>query len=499
MQKISVDQLIQITRGSLLKQGKTRHAIRAVSTDTRHIEPESLFIALTGAKFDGHDYIEQAIEKGAGAVCASDETKVPKGDFTVILVKDTLLAYQAIAAEMRKRQGYTVVGVTGSVGKTSTRAMIASALSLGRTVYQTKANYNNEIGLPKTLLETPDDADVCIVEMAMRGLGQIRQLTKIAKPDIAVITNIGFSHIEILGSQENILKAKTEILEGLPEDGLFLFNANDPNLCAFGNGIADEIRTAAVMVGEDIPVAAEFTVRGYDLVQTADHVAFKVEIKSFQGFPVILENVVIPVPGAHNVTNALIGIAVAVELDLNLQDVISGLAGYQAIGNRQRVLVDQNITIIDDTYNAGPESMCAAIAMLSDIAGGRRKIAVLGGMLELGDYAPAEHEKVGRACFEQHIDKVFVCGPDAKSVRIGMEKALLEDGQKPGEKPQAMDDLPRIRLFETRDELAAALLNEVLDQDVILVKGSRSFEMEKVTKALQEWSLAETGSHPPIK
>jgi len=487
MRKIRIEQLIKITKGSLLHQGKKAQCICAVSTDTRQIEPGSLFIALTGEKFDGHDYIAQAVEKGACAVCASDETKVPKGDYTAILVKDTLEAYQSIAAFMREDQGYTVVGVTGSVGKTSTRAMIAAAISSETSVHQTKANYNNEIGLPKTLLETPEDAKVCIVEMGMRGLGEIRKLTKIAKPDIAVITNIGFSHIERLGSQDEILKAKTEIVEGLAENGLLIFNANDPNLLQYGNQAAPRIRTAAVMVGEEIPVRAEFTVRGYDLKQTADSVAFQVEIKSFQGIPVVLNDVVLPVPGAHNVANALIGIAVAVELELNLQNVITGLSDYQAVGNRQRVLVHQNVTIIDDTYNAGPESMCAAIAMLSDVAGNRRKIAVLGGMLELGEYASAAHEKIGEACVRYKIDQVFVCGPESKSVRTGMEKALQADEKPQDEKPQDSSIIsPQIHVFATRDELAGAIIKEVRKHDVLLVKGSRAFEMEKVTQILLE-------------
>ena len=487
MKKTSMDKILTITQGSLLKQGTDTRKITGVSTDTRQITPGSLFIALVGEKMDGHDFILDAIEKGATAVCISDETKITAGDYTAILVNDTLEAYQAIAAQWRKEQGFTVVGVTGSVGKTSTRTMIAAALSKEISVHQTKANFNNDVGLPKTLLETPEGTDVCIVEMAMRGLGEIRRLTQIAKPDVAVITNIGFSHMERLGSQDQIFKAKIEIVEGLQKDGLLILNANDPFLVSYAEKISWHIRTAAVMVGDEVPVEAEFTVRGYDLRQTAENVTFQVEIRSFQGVPVTLKDVVIPVPGTHNVMNALIGIAVAVEMDLNLQNVINGLSGYQAVGNRQRILRHKECTIIDDTYNAGPESMRAAIAMLSDIAGDRRRIAALGGMLELGKHTAVAHEDIGRACVERRIDKVFLLGEYAVNVRDGIEKALKEEEvgrslQPESERAAAFSLKPL--LFETQEALISALLREVKENDVILVKGSRMYEMEKVVQAL---------------
>jgi UDP-N-acetylmuramoyl-tripeptide--D-alanyl-D-alanine ligase len=487
MEKTSIDKILSITQGSLLKQGTNTRKVAGISTDTRQITPGSLFIALVGEKMDGHDFIADAVEKGATAVCVSDETKITQGDYTAILVNDTLEAYQAIAAHRRKEQEFTVVGVTGSVGKTSTRTMIAAALSKELSVHQTAANFNNDVGLPKTLLETPAGTDVCIVEMAMRGLGEIRRLTQIAKPDIAVITNIGFSHMERLGSQNQIFKAKIEIVEGLHKDGLLILNANDPFLTSYAEKISWHIRTAAVMVGEKVPVEAEFIVRGYDLRQTAENVTFDVEIGSFQGVPVTLKDVVIPVPGTHNVMNALIGIAVAVEMDLNLQNVISGLSCYQAVGNRQRILRHRDMTIIDDTYNAGPESMRAAIAMLSDIAGEKRRIAVLGGMLELGKHTANAHENIGKACVEYRIDKVFLLGEYAADVRKGIEKALEEE-----EITRSVQESPDCTsafslqplLYDTQEELITALLHEVKKNDVILVKGSRMYEMEKVVQAL---------------
>lgn len=474
MIKMNVNRIITITKGTLVRHGNKVPPVLLVSTDTREIVPGAMFIALTGKKYDGHDFLSQALEQGARVVCISDDTKLVDGDYTAILVPDTLKAYQAIAAAFREEAGFTVVGVTGSVGKTSTREMIAAALSGGMKVHQTRENFNNEIGLPKTLLETPDDADACVVEMGMRGPGEIRELTMIARPDIAVITNIGISHIERLGNQDEIFKAKTEIVEGLKTDGLLIVNGNDPYLSMYCNRVSHQYRTAAVILENEIPINADFVVRGFHLQQTAESVTFQVEIKSYLGIPVLLDSVTIPVPGAHNVINALIGIAVAVEMGMNLQDVVKGLTSYKSIGNRQRILTHRNMTIIDDSYNAGLESVRSALAMLSDIAGKNRKIAVLGGMLELGDYTAYAHEEIGKTCVAQKIDLVFACGEEAKSIQDGVNQALMES------------EVSNIRVFHfnTRDELIPELCKTVQKDDVILIKGSRAFGMEKVTEAL---------------
>ncbi|MHB1484660.1 MAG: UDP-N-acetylmuramoyl-tripeptide--D-alanyl-D-alanine ligase [Saccharofermentanales bacterium] len=480
MYKMSLKQIIRITEGTLVRKGSYHRPVRAVSTDSREIVPGSLFIALKGPNFDGHDYITQAILKGACAVCVSDPAKLPDGDYTAISVEDTLKAYQSIAKAVREEQGFIVVGVTGSVGKTSTREMIAAAISPGIGTYQTRENFNNEIGLPKTLIETPDDAQVCITEMGMRAKGEIRELTLIARPDIAIITNIGIAHIGRLGSRDEIFSAKTEILDGLKEDGLVILNINDKYLYDYCTAISPELRTCAVYTGEEIPIEAEFTVRGYDIVQTPLSVSFQVVIKSYMGIPVVLKDVTITIPGAHNVMNALIGIAVATELDLKLSDVVKGISKYESTGNRQKIITHGSFTIIDDTYNAGPESMISAIKMLKDIADGRRKIAVLGGMLELGDYSPLAHEEVGRECVLQEIDVVFALGRDAGSVKKGIDDALFG---------QSGDHCISFYTSGSRDELTDELIQITQAGDVILIKGSRGYEMEKVTQALLEMDV----------
>jgi len=523
MQKMKISEIVKITGGTLLKKGQNAGAanknadkdtqyenpsnepheyvfnkdntkkgdfkINSISTDTRKIVPGSLFVALCGKNFNGHDFIEQAVQNGASAVCISDETKLLPGDYVAILVEDTLKAYQDIAMAVRGEMGYPVVCVTGSVGKTSTRQMIAAALSLGLKVHGTKENFNNEIGLPQTLLEAPDDTQVCIAEMGMRGVGEIRELTLIAKPDIAVITNIGIAHIERLGSLDEILKAKTEIVEGLKEGGLLVLNANDLYLSAYCDQVSTQYRIALVSVECDISNNAEFMVRGYNLRQTSASVTFDVEIKSFKGIPVVLDDLVIPVPGAHNVTNALIGIAVAVELDMNLLDVIHGLAKYQAVGNRQRIISHQTLTIIDDSYNAGLESTLAAITMLSDIACGRRKIAVLGDMLELGKFSAYAHQTIGEACVEKKIDVVFACGQEVKNIQNGIDAAIVRRNKNTIPVDENEDEeysSTQFHYFETREELTAQLCKFILPDDVILIKGSRALAMENVTKAIEE-------------
>lgn len=483
MLKIQIDEIVKITNGILLRQGEASRYVLDVSTDTRCIPVDSLFVALGGKNFDGHDYLAEAVEKGACAVCISDSGKLVPGDYSAILVEDTLKAYQTIASAMREKQGYKVIGVTGSVGKTSTREMITASIAGELRTYQTKENFNNEIGLPRTLLETPENTQVCVVEMGMRGAGEIRELALIARPDIAVITNIGIAHIERLGSQDRIFKAKTEIVDGLKDGGLLVLNANDPYLVDYCNQMASQIRIAMVSVNEEIISKPEFSIRAFHLRQTSDSVVFDIEVNPFRDNRIVIEKVMIPVPGVHNVSNALIGIAAAMELGINLTDAIEGLSNYRPVGNRQRIIHHGTWTIIDDSYNAGLESMQAAIVMLSGMAGAGRKIAVLGGMLELGDYSSLAHTRIGEICFQERIDRIYACGKDAEYIRKGLE------GSSNVQKIDASDSkshskVPQIQIFETREELTSALIAEIEAYDILLVKGSRGFEMEKVTQTL---------------
>lgn len=471
MKEYSPSEIAEITNGAIVRQGTDGLPVRRVVTDSRNIASGDLFVALTGEKYNGHDFVADAIAGGCKMICVRDSGKLPEGDYTVVLVDDTLNAYQKIAARARQDSTYKVIAVTGSVGKTSTREFIASALSEGAVVHKTSQNFNNEIGLPKTLIETPDNADFCVVELAMRAEGQIRELTLIARPDIAVITNIGLAHVGILGSREAIFRAKTEIVEGLKPGGLVVLNCDDPMLRRYAGKISGKYNTAVVYTGvmkDDLN--ASVIVRGYDIRSGADHTLFSAEVY-LNGRSFSMNDLRIPAPGAHNASNALLGIAAAVWSGADPDGIRKGFGTYLAVGNRQRIINRNGITIIDDTYNAGPESMKAAINLLVSGNNKHRKIAVLGGMLELGDHSRKAHNDIGKFCAEKSIDLIFVQTPEGQWYKDGF---LTADHSAEAS----------IRLFSCRDELINDLENELCSGDKVLIKGSRGFKMEEITARL---------------
>ncbi len=473
MNRYLISDLAKITGGRVVRRTGPAASVRGVVTDSREAVPGTLFVALRGETFDGHDFIAEALSRGCRAVCASKANKLPEGRYSAILVPDTLSAYQKIAGAYRAGRGFRVIGVTGSVGKTSTREFIAAALSRERRIFRTDRNNNNEIGLPKTLLETPPDCGICVVEMGMRAQGEIRALTLIARPDIAVITNIGYAHIEFLGSKENILKAKAEIIEGLKPDGLLILNTDDTMLRDLGEELAEEYRVAEVCTGEPSIRGACFSVRAMNIERGIGKTSFDAVISAWKAAPVVIRHIDIPVPGRHNVLNALFGIAAGVEEDVSLAGMLRGLASYESVGNRQRVIECGGVTVIDDSYNAGPESMLAAIAMLRDSAAGRRKIAVLGGMLELGAFSGPAHVKVGKMCADNGIDLVYCAAAEAKWYREGILSS---------EAAQGTVLLP----FASPEEMTKGLIGELRDNDIVLIKGSRKFRMEKIADAIAD-------------
>ena len=413
--------------------------------DTRKIEPGQLFIALKAAR-DGHDFVPMALEKGAAAVLCEH----CDGDYPAIVVPDTRRALGDIARQERKRLGMKVVGVTGSVGKSTTKEMIAAVLSGSYRVSKTPANFNNDIGMPMSILGMADGTEVAVVEMGMNHFREIAYLSSIARPDVAVIVNIGTMHIEHLGSQEGILQAKLEIMEGMREDGRIVLNGDDALLW----GQRKAIPLNATYFGVENGVCA---IRGSRIEETEGLLRFWITCGNLT-FPVELE-----LEGRHYVSDALAAVAVGMEMGVNPSKIQESLSQFQNMAGRQEIFQARDCTIIKDCYNAGPESMAAALNVLGNRTG--RRIAVLGDMLELGVCTQAEHYRIGRIAAEK-ADIILAYGPNGGRVIDG----ALTGGV----------SVSKARAFETREELASALDRMAKPGDVILVKGSRGMHMELV-------------------
>jgi UDP-N-acetylmuramoyl-tripeptide--D-alanyl-D-alanine ligase len=383
---------------------------------------------------------------------------------------------QAIAAGYRRSLSAPVVAITGSVGKTTTRQMVSACLQSTLQVHQTAGNLNNEIGLPQTLLQAEPEDQAIVLEMGMRGPGEIALLSQIARPDIGLITGIGWSHIGRLGSQSAILSAKSEILTGMRPDQLLILNGDDPLLLGLGRSLAGRQRLAYVSAGDD-PVAetllasagGEFVLRASSIQTTATDVSFDA-VSHVPGLAPKAIPVHLPFPGRHHVRNALFGLAVAHALGIASEQAAAGAAACQNSGNRQHLIQVGSITLMDDTYNAAPESMQAALETLAGLAGtARRKLAAIGCMLELGDYAPEAHRQVGELVARLGYELLLVIGPQAED---------LLDGAR-----SVRPDLPSC-VCSDLDDMTRRLLATLQPGDHLLVKGSRAFAMEQVSSEI---------------
>ena len=415
------------------------------SNDTRKIEPGQLFIAQQGAR-DGHDFIPMALEKGAAAVLCSRKV----GDYPSIIVDDTRKALGDIARGERNRIGMKVVGVTGSVGKSTTKEMIAAVLSKTYRVSKTPANHNNDIGMPMAVLGMSEDTQVAVLEMGMNHFREIAYLASIAKPDVAVITNIGTMHIEHLGSQQGILQAKLEILEGMKEGGKVILNGDDSLLWNLHR--RDDLQIT--YCGVQNP---ECDYLGSDIVEMPGMLCFNVKCGHLT-FPIELS-----LEGIHYVSDALTAIGVGVEMGMNPSKIQEALSQFQNMAGRQEIFEAKGCTIIKDCYNAGPESMAAALNVLGNKPG--RHVAVLGDMLELGVCTQAEHYRVGRIAAEK-ADLILAYGPNSSRIVNGAITGGVSDS--------------KAKAFENREEIVAAMKRMIKPGDVILVKGSRGMRMELI-------------------
>lgn len=458
--------------------------LTSVSTDTRTLKPGALFVPLSGPNFNGHDYLAAAVRGGAAAALVQEpEAAVRAGvDVPVLVVADTLRAYEQLAAWYRNVLDARVIGVTGSVGKTGTRDMIHAALGRALPVDSTKANLNNQIGLSQTILSTPADRAVLVAELGTDGPGQMAELARIAQPDIAVITMIGLSHVEHFGSADGIAAEKTAVVDGLKPGGVLLLNGDDAHLSERAAGLASRHRVGMVCVRETRPDDAVWSgvrmiYRASGVRETADGVSFDVNVCEPGAPDVCLGRVDLTVHGRHQVYNALFGLCCAALCGVGFEQAALGLRDYQPTGNRQRI-IECGVTLINDTYNASAESVRAGLELMAGLAGSeRRKVVALAGINELGDFSESVHRIIGADAAAARPDLMYCLGPEAPAVVAGFRAAAA-----PVFDPAAAR-LPVI--CADRKTLIRELLAGIRPGDVVYVKGSRSYRMELVCEAVQ--------------
>ena len=452
---LGLNEIAQITNGELFYSSS--QTIKNISLDSREIREGTLFIAIKGERFDGHDYIGKAFDDGAACILAERIPYKVKGN--VILVDSTLAALASIARYYREKVNPLTIAVTGSVGKTTTKQFVYAVLNKKYKTHRTEMNYNNEIGLPLTILKMKKDVEALVVEIGMYFKGEISNLSKTASPDIGIITNIGTSHIENLGSREGIRDAKMEITDGIRPGGKLILNGDEPLLC----GVKDAIYVG--IENENVDYKAE------NITQDFSGITF--DIRHPDG---VCKQVRINVLGMHNVLNATLAYATGKIAGMRDDDIVSGLLEFENVAMRQNIYEFANKTFIEDCYNASPESMKAALEVLQTTAkthGGKR-IAVLGNMLELGAFSKELHEEVGKVVVNANVDTLYCFGIDAGFIGQGAAKAGM-----PAENIILIPDI------STETELGSALKNNLQPGDNVLFKASRGVKLERVIEYLK--------------
>lgn len=443
-----------------------------VVIDNRLIEKDYLFIAIKGNRVDGHSFIPAAFEAGALAALSEHELENPAGPY--ILVESCEAAMKKIAKFYRQSLDIKVVGITGSVGKTSTKEMIASVLSQKYHVLKTEGNFNNEIGLPLTIFRIRDEHEVAVLEMGISDFGEMHRLAEMANPDVCVITNIGLCHLENLIDRDGILKAKTECLEHMRPNGAAILNGDDDKLCTKTEvngrktifyGMMQKPLTIETEEGQKELARKDVYAEGVELIGLDGSKAV-IHVNIDQSAAVALP-VTIPIAGEHNIYNAMAAAAVGVELGLSEAEIVCGIEAVQTIGGRSNLIHRNGRTIIDDCYNANPVSMKASIDVLSKAEG--RKIAVLGDMGELGADEKVLHFSVGEHFAGKGIDMLFVTGELSTEIVSGVV---------------LVSPATEVHYFGTREALIEALKEESREGDTILVKASHFMNFQEIVKAL---------------
>ncbi len=456
--ELTVKKIVEICKGELLCGDETI-VCKSFTKDTRTIQEGDVYIGIKGAKFDGNSFYEEAFRKGA-SVCILEKNSFKensKGDKTIILVENTLEALKDLAIFKRENSSAYFVGVTGSVGKTSTRDMIYSVVNEKFKSLKTEGNYNNNIGLPFTLLRLENEA-AAVIEMGMNALGEIDYLSRILKPHIGVITNVGTAHIGELGSRENILKAKLEIRNGMDDKGILVLNNDNDLLHAY----YEEHKENIVTIG--IQNESDFLATDIDLLENSS--TFHVQ---YQGKTVSIS---CPVPGISFVYNSLVAFAVGTLLKMDVDDIKKGIANFALTKNRLEIFTNQKgITVINDSYNASVDSMKSSIEILKNRSE-KRKIAVLGTMLELGEFSKELHEEVGKYVRECNIDVLVTVGEEAKYIAKEAKEKKMDES--------------KIFTFQNNEEAILFLKEFLHSGDVVLVKASNGLHFIEIVESLKD-------------
>ncbi len=447
MEKLNLSEVIRACNGSFGYPADIE--ISDISTDTRTIKKNSLFIALKGERFDGHDFAAKAMELGAAAVVTERNVEGAR----CLIVDSTAQALLDIAGYYRDKFNIPVVGVTGSVGKTTTKDMIALVVSQKYSTLKTQGNLNNEIGMPKTLFGLDDSHEAAVIEMGMSHKGEISRMSMCCKPDVCVITNIGVSHIENLGSQENILKAKMEILDGAKYDAPLVL-CRDDKLLARAEIYSDRKVYYYSVSKKDCDVYASG-------IKTSENgIDFTVNYKRGR-IPARISCL-----GEHNVKNALAAFCVGLALDISPEDIVKGIGLFKPEGMRQNVRTVNGVTYIMDCYNAAPDSMKASLSVLAQTECKGKRYCVLGDMLELGKNAAKYHKTVGEYVPSSKADELLCFGENS---------AYYIEGAK-----DKGFDVQNAQRFDTREALADYLMDRITEGDAVLFKGSRGMKLEEV-------------------
>ncbi len=455
MKNMSFENIAHATGGQLFcaDEKKAMQEITGVVIDNRKVQPGNLFIPIVGQKVDGHQFIPAAF--AAGAALTLSQQKIQQQDIPYILVKDTQQALKDLASFYRRQLTIPVIGIIGSVGKTSTKEMVSNVLEQKYRVLKTQGNLNNEIGMPLTLCEIREEHQVAVIEMGISDFEEMHRLGEIARPDMVIMTNIGICHLENLIDRDGVLRAKTEVLEHLAPGACVIINGDDDKLSTIQSANGAKILRYGCH-GQEV-AATDIQNLGLEGMSAC----FVTSLGKFQA--------TIPIPGSHNVYNALAAVEAGLQLGLTLPEIARGIETAATISGRTNFIHQNDITIIDDCYNANPVSMRASLEVLGHAAG--RTVAVLGDMGELGEDEEALHYQLGEAIQNNHIQVLYTAGPLARKIADYVQEHQVDC---------------QTYTFETREAMLPELLANTKKNDTILVKASHFMEFPQIVDQLQQ-------------